>query len=312
MELRRDYILDRWVVISEDRSRRPREFKKQEKVKEGKTCYFCPGNENLTPPEISRVEKHGKWTVRVFPNKFPIVTEQGNPEAKTDNSFYTYASAYGRHEVIAETPYHNRQMSDLSEEELFTVFKVYAERIKALQSLDKTKYVVLFKNHGREAGTSIVHSHTQIMSYARVPKLVEEEVDAAKKFDGCPYCRIIESEKGSHRRCFENNAFIAFCPYASRFNYEIWVFPKKHCRNMTELNEGELKDLAGIMHKILKKLKHLGVAYNFILHYSPEGEDLHFHIEVLPRHGKWAGFEFLTGTVVNSVTPENAAEFYRE
>lgn len=311
MELRKDYILDRWAIISEGRSKRPREFKKDESIKD-EVCYFCPGNEHLTPPEISRVEKDGKWIIRVFPNKFPFISEEGFTDIRTDNTFFTYSNAYGKHEVIVENPDHETQLYDLNQDEVKEVLKVYIERINELSKLKETKYVVLFKNHGREAGTSIIHTHTQIASYNKIPALVQDEVDALAKFDSCAYCDIINIEKESDRRCFENQSFVAFTPYASRFNYEIWLFPKKHYRNMTELNDNELNDMAEMMSKILRKIKELNCSYNYVLHYAPNDKDLHFHIEFLPRIATWAGFEFTTNTTVNSTNPEKAAEFYRE
>jgi len=311
MELRKDYILDRWVFLASDRRKRPREFKYEEKKEEEKICYFCPGNEHLTPPEIGRIGKK-KWKIRWFPNKFPAVERQGNFSIKTDNNYFTFSDAYGIHEVIAETPDHKKQMWDLSKEEIKEVLVVYKQRIMELGRLGHIKYVLIFKNHGKEAGTSLVHSHTQVAAINIVPALVKEEADACKKYNKCPYCDIINIEKNSYRRCFENHAMVAFAPYASRFNFEIWLFPKRHVKSITELSDNETSDLAEIFQNILLKLKKLNAPYNFFLHYAPEEEDLHFHIEVTPRLAIWAGFEFSSNAVINSVTPEDAAKFYRE
>ncbi len=311
MELRKDYILDRWVVIAIERKKRRKEFRKEESVRKSKTCFFCPGNEETTPPEIGRVEENGKWIIRWFPNKFPAVRQEGNPVVKTDNEFFTFSSPYGRHEVIAECREHDKQLWDLTPEHIKKILYVYKERINGLKD-DNTKYVILFKNHGGAAGTSLIHSHTQVASINVIPTLVSKEISAAKKYDNCPYCRIIHIEKNSDRRCFENNNFIAFTPYASRFNFEIWVFPKRHIKDMNGLNEGEFVDLASILKKILGKLKELNAAYNFFLHYAPKDEDLHFHIEICPRFATWAGFEFSSDIIINSVAPEDAAKFYRD
>jgi len=311
MELRKDYILDRWVYIATNRSKRPKEFKKEEKLKKEKTCFFCPGNEKLTPPEIGRIEEDGNWIIRWFPNKFPAVTPEGDPNLRTDNTFFTFASGYGNHEVIAETNDHKKQLWDLPAEHIEKLLKVYKERIEQLSKLDNTKYVLIFKNHGREGGTSLIHSHTQVTSLNTIPTLVKNEVEASKKFDQCPHCDIINIEKGSDRRCFENNTFVAFCPYASRFNFEIWLFPKAHKKSIIELNNEEFKDMAEILDKILKKLRELNLSYNFFLHNAPDNKDLHFHMEITPRFATWAGFEISTDSIINSVTPENAAKFYR-
>ena len=310
IELRKDYILDRWVIIASERKKRPKEFKKIKANKEG-ICYFCPGNENLTPTETGRIEKDSKWIIRWFPNKFPAVSHEGNPSIRSTNKYFTYADAFGIHEVIVETPDHDKQLADLSEERIKEVLKVYANRITELSKTDGTKYVIVFKNEGMEAGTSLVHSHTQVVTYNKIPVLVEEEVNAARTYGTCPYCEIINIEKNSYRRVFENNNFVSFTPYASRFNYEIWIFPKEHIKNITEMDEVKLEDLASILKKILMKLKEMNLPYNFFLHYAPDGKDLHFHIEICPRLSTWAGFELSTGETINSVSPEDAAKFYR-
>jgi len=309
MEIRKDYVLDRYVVIAAARKKRPRQFKKEieEKVE---TCFFCPGNESMTPPEIGRIGGK-KWKIRWFPNKFPAAAEEGQIEFRTDNRFYTFASAYGRQEVIVETSNHSKQLWDLSESVIKQVLGVYINRIKELNKVKGVKYVCVFKNHGKDAGTSIVHTHTQVLAYNKIPNLIKEEVEACKKFDGCPYCDILMSEKDSDRRAFENENFVAFAPYASRFNYEIWIFSKKHKKSLVDFSNDELKDLASIMKQILFRLKELNISYNFQIHNAPDSGDLHFHIEICPRIAVWGGFELLTDDVINSVPPEDAAKFYR-
>lgn len=312
MELRKDYILDRYVIISSERSKRPFDFKKESpKVKSQKDCFFCLGKESMTTEEIGRIEKKGKWNIRWFRNKYPAVEPKGNYNLKTDNHFYTFSDAYGIHEIIVETPKHKKQLSDLKEDEIAEILEVYSSRIKELSSVAGIKYVCVFKNQGLDAGTSLVHSHTQIIAYNKIPQLILEELNAAKKHSSCPYCRIIENEKNSYRRCFENSSFAAFAPYASRFHFEIWIFPKEHVRSITEMNRQKLKDLAEILKKILIKLKKLNASYNMQLHYAPKGEDLHFHIEICPRISIFGGFEILTGDTINSLPPEEAAKFYR-
>ncbi|MFC1691259.1 galactose-1-phosphate uridylyltransferase [Nanoarchaeota archaeon] len=312
MELRKDYILDRWVILATARAKRPHQFKLEKKTEPPKTDFFAPGNEHLTPTEIMRVvdeNNHDNWKIRVFPNKFAAVEPEGNSEIKTDNTFFTFSDAYGHHEVVVETP-DDRQLWDLSEDEIHSVLKVYSERIKALSSDPNIKYACVFKNSGKEAGTSIVHSHSQIISYNKVPETVQQEINAVANFETCPYCDIINIEKDSSRRCFENDNFVAFTPYCSRFPFEIWVFPKQHLTNITEMNNDQIDQMAEIMKNILVKLKELNAPFNYVLHYSPQGENLHFHVEILPRLSTWAGFE-MNGTIINTMTPETAAEFYR-
>jgi len=307
-ELRKDYVLDRWVIISSARAQRPHELQKSVTKQKG-ACYFCPGSESSTPAEIGRVVKNGSWQIRWFENKFPALKPEGQPSLHTDNRFYTSASAYGYHEVVVETPRHDRQLAQLSAEEIEEVLYVYARRIVELEKKPNIKYVSVFKNHGYLGGTSIIHSHSQIMATAILPPEIEAKLSAMRKFISCPYCNVIRSESNSGRKCFENDDFIAFTPYASRFNYEIWIFPKQHIPRMEDIN---FSSLASVVRSVLKKVHEANLDYNMIVQYGPKGEDFHFHIEVCPRSAIWAGFEFASGIVINSVSPEDAAKYYRD
>ena len=308
--LRKDYILDRWIYYAVERKKRPREFK-EDSIVNSKICLFCPGNEHLTPKEIGRVEYKNTWKIRWFPNKFPAVELKGNSKIKTKNKFFKEGKTYGMHEIIAETNDHKKQLSDLSVEHIKEILEIYKLRIKALSKLKDIKYVAIFKNKGPLAGTSLVHAHTQVTALSLLPQDVMNEVKAAKKFKKCPYCDIIKLEAKSRRKITENKSIVAFAPYASRFNFEAWLFPKRHVRNITEMYDNEIYDMASALKKILLKLKKLNASYNFFLHYAPQGYDLHFHIEVTPRFSKWGGFEYSTGAIINSVMPEDAAKFYR-
>lgn len=312
IELRKDYILDRWSYIATDRGKRPKQFKKNGNRKKNEVCYFCPGNEKLTPPETGRTGDKNNWEIRWFPNKFPAVSEDFKNKIKTSDKYFTEGGAFGCHEVIVETPDHDKQLADLNEKDMEKILKVYSARVKNLSRKKDIKYVQLFKNSGEEAGTSLIHTHTQIVAANIVPELVREKIKAVKKYRKCPYCDIIEKEEKSDRLIFSNDGFAAFAPYAPRFNYEAWIFPKKHYKNITELKNGEFKDLAAVFKKVLSKLGKINAPYNFYLHYSPQNEDLHFHFEITPRMNKWAGLELATDSYVITVSPEDAAEFYRE
>jgi len=310
VELRKDYILDRWIIVSEKRGSRPKQFKKIESKKEG-FCFFCSGNESTTPKEIGRIsDKQGKWKIRWFPNKFAAVLAEGSPKFKK-SGIYEHGNAYGYHEVIVETNDHKKQLPDLTKSHLADVLKVYKERIEKLEKKKGIKYVLVFKNSGAKGGTSLIHSHTQLAAYNKIPQLVQDEVKASIKKGKCEYCNIIKKEAKSKRWIKQNKNFVAFCPYASRFNYEAWIFPKKHIKNITEMNDNEINDLAELLKHILVKINKITDSYNFFLHYAPKGKDLHFHIEVCPRIATWAGFELGSNDIINSVSPETAAKYYR-
>ena len=308
--IRKDYLLDRWVYYATERSKRPRQFKSAEVKDDSKKCFFCPSNEHLTPPEIGRVEYKGSWRLRWFLNKFPAVEKKGTPNIKS-KKFHSEGASYGVHEVIVETPHHKSQLADLPVQQIRELLEVYRLRIKNLSKLKGIKYADVFKNQGKDAGTSLVHSHSQVMALNNIPTLVMDECKAVRKYRKCPYCEIIKLEAKSKRKIFETKNVAAFAPFASRFNYEAWIFVKQHKRTMEELEENELEDLASAMKKILVKLKRINASYNFFVHYSPEKENLHFHIEITPRIATWGGFELSTNAVINSVLPEDAARFYR-
>ena len=308
--IRKDYILDRWVYYAVGRKKRPREFKTVDVKNEAKNCLFCPSNEHLTPAEIGKVEYKGSWKIRWFLNKFPAVEKKGKSKIKSKN-FFSEGSSYGVHEIIVETSHHKSQLADLPLSQIKELLNVYKFRIKNLSKLKGIKYVDIFKNHGKDAGTSLIHSHTQVVAMVQVPSLVMQEINAAKSHKKCPYCDIIRLESKSKRKILDTKNVAAFAPFASRFNYEAWIFPKKHRTSMEQLNEEEIQDIALALKKILLKLKKINASYNLYIHYSPSKENLHFHIEITPRLATWGGFEISTDAIINSVLPEDAARFYR-
>ena len=314
-EFRKDYILNRWVLINTDRSKRPREYKKEPERPTKGICPFCPGNEHLTPPEIERIEKDGKWVMRVVSNKYAAVTLEGNWEIKQKNHFFTYSHAFGKHEVIIETPKHDEQLADFSVSKIKMLLELYIKRFNALEEDKRIKQVAIFKNEGQEAGCSLSHAHTQIIAYNRLANTIDEKLKAAtayeKKFGKCPYCEIIKVEKKSQRNAFENDSVLIYTPYASRFAFEVRVTPKRHVDHLTELDGNELLDLAKAIKFILVKLKKLNAPYNMYFRNAPEGKKLHFHVKINPRILSWGGFEYETGCVINTVSPEDAAKYYR-
>ena len=317
-ELRKDYLLDRYVIIATERSQRPTDsIPKRDKPSAKTKCPFCPENEKMLLGVKEEIKgSDGNWLVRAVPNKYAAVSLEGEPKIQTHNKFFTFASAYGMHEVIIDTPDHNTEFEDLPQEHIEKVLEMYIRRIKALDGQPNIKYVALFKNRGVIAGASISHAHSQIIAYNALPTKVEEELKAFYDYfiknEACPFCEIINIEKGSYRRCFEDEHFVAFTPYASRFAFEIWIFPKRHIGNIIQLDEAEIKSLACMLMKVLNRLDNLDYPpYNMQVHNAETGEAFHFHIEITPRLATWAGFEIATETVINPTSPEEAAKFYR-
>ncbi len=305
-ELRKDYVLDRWVVIAAERGKRPHDFTKQKVSEKKHLCVFCPGNEKLTPPEVMRIEKNGKWLIRVFPNKYQAFSK--NDTSTKPKGSYKPKPALGNHEILVETPSHKKQMWDFDVKHIMLILETYIQRISSLKG-----YTLIFKNHGEEAGTSLVHSHTQLTSSRKVPPLVEAKVKASaryrKKHGKCAYCDVIRKERSSSRLIMENKSFIAIAPFASWMPLEAWILPKKHIKSITEVDD--IKGLAEMLKKLLMKLKKINAPYNFYIHNAPKGKDLHFMIVIEPRLSLRAGFEYGTGMNINVMPPEKAAAFYK-
>jgi UDPglucose--hexose-1-phosphate uridylyltransferase len=311
MELRKDYLLDRYVIVAADRAKRPSDFiKEKDEERNNNICPFCPGNEHMTPEETGRFHENNTWKMRWFTNKFPAVElHSGDGIVRTDNSFFSYSDAHGVHEIIVDTPVHDQQMWDLDSRHLSDLLGVYSYRAEELYRIPQIKYVSVFKNHGREAGTSIYHSHSQVIGFNAVPSLVRELLDASKRYDGCPFCRIIEAEMNSERKISESDNFFALAPYASLYPFEAWIFPKRHAMALCNLKDSFF-ELAHMLKGLLGSLKQLNCSYNIIFVNSPLDADLHFHIRIIPRLSKQGGFELL-GSYINAVSPEQAAAFYR-
>ncbi|MFA4855878.1 MAG: galactose-1-phosphate uridylyltransferase [archaeon] len=316
-ELRKDYIFDRWVIVDTERAKRPRDFIKQHpKINETGSCPFCPGSESMTPPEIARVEENGKWVLRCFENKFPAVTAEGGPAVKTSGEFFTSGNAFGRHEVIVETPLHKQKFHELSAERIAKYLQLLFKRRDALYKVNGIKFVAMFKNHGLEAGTSLVHEHTQLIAYNKLPQNVEREIKEIAKYrrrlKKCPYCKVVELERKGPRRIAENGSFLAFTPYASIFEFEAGIFPKAHVNHFSDLNDAQVLQLAELLKKVLSKLSELQAPFNVYFHEAPPGKKHHIHVKIVPRLITWGGFEHCTGCIINTVSPEHAAEFYRK
>ncbi|MBI2671150.1 galactose-1-phosphate uridylyltransferase [Candidatus Woesearchaeota archaeon] len=319
-ELRKHYFLDHWVIISEKRGKRPDLNKKTASINKNKaidkTCFFCMGNENLTPPEIYSIKKNNKWLIRVVNNPFPAVETKIRNKIQLKKSslspLLNSKTAYGYHEVIIDSNKHNKNLEDYPKEHLKQLFDVFIKRIAKISKEKNIGYVGIFKNHKKEAGASIPHSHCQLIAYNEFPEKISEEIKTSKKFKSCIYCKILAMESKSPRLCFKNKTFIAFAPFASQFPYEITFLPKRHASSIIDLNSKELADLADLLKKTLQKLKKLDAAYNFYLHNFPENKKYHFHLKITPRITTLGGFELETGTIINTILPENAAKFYKK
>ncbi|MCD4739636.1 DUF4931 domain-containing protein [archaeon] len=267
----------REIIIAAGRSNRPKLI-----TKPLSNCPFCPGNEHMTPPETGRIEQNGNWTLRSFENKYPVLSP-------------SFPKAYGKHEVIVETHEHQGFLQNTDTEQYLNFC---FQRMDALKD-EKIKYVLLFKNHGINAGASIAHEHSQIIALPEIPPTITTELKQFKKENP------LEKPKNV---VFENDSTFCMASPVPRYPYELWIAPKE--KVSTGLNEHQTKDFAETLKVALTKLHTLleNPDYCFFYHYYPKETEFHLHLEIIPRISRWAGLEFGSGIIVNSIAPNVVVE----
>jgi UDPglucose--hexose-1-phosphate uridylyltransferase len=328
-ELRKDPITGRWVIIATDRAKRPNDFIRQPvpPAQPGAVCPFDAGHENKTPPEVLAYrDGTGRdqpgWRVRVVPNKFPVLGIEGALNRQGEG-MYDKMSGIGANEVIIETPDHSATLSDMPEQQIAEVLKAFKDRINDLKRDRRFRYIILFRNYGESAGASLEHPHSQLIALPVIPSVVKEEVDASREFheakERCIFCDIIHEESSAGARLIsETDRFTVLAPYAPRFPFETWILPKQHSSHYEDSEPALLDNLAWVLRSTMRKIDKVleRPAYNFIVHSAPVQEAplayYHWHIEIIPKLTRVAGFEWGTGFYINPTPPEEAARFLRE
>jgi UDPglucose--hexose-1-phosphate uridylyltransferase len=317
-ELRSDPICGRKVYIAEDRAGRPNDYTGVQLVERSpELCPFCVGHESETPAALLQAPHAGPWQVRVIPNKYPAV--------RRDTTHVTDGAEppRGAHEVIVESPRHLRDITELSLNELTTVLGVYRDRLRHWSSDPDLRHATVFKNVGFAAGASLEHVHSQLVALPFVPEAIEAELAGARRHfrshGECIYCRLLADErKADVRMVAEEGPFTAFCAYASRQPYELWILPTEHAANFGEIAEGELRSLASLLQQLLGRLRLRleNLSYNLLLHtlpfHSSEDRLYHWHWELVPRSSHLAGLEWGAGVHINPLSPERAARRLRD
>ncbi len=336
-ELRRDPVVGYWTIISTERSRRPVEYK-PDKISEEAECPFCEGRELRTTHEIYAIRKSvptpdsSGWQVRVIPSKTPLLVSD-QKIARFGEGIYDLMNGVGRHEIIVESPKHSHDLDEMPVSHLEDVIAVYKERINQMETDPRLQYALLFKNHGQmiNARQLIRHSRSQLIGMPIIPKRVKEELLGVKSYfdrrERCVFCDILRQESSEGLRVvYQNDAFFAFCPFASRAPFEIWILPKKHSADFGRLEPSDFRGFAETLKTSLAKVRVLlnDPPYNFILHTAPYRhkkkdaywktleEDFHWYLLISPRLTHHAGFEWGTGIHINPTSPEDAALLLRE
>jgi UDPglucose--hexose-1-phosphate uridylyltransferase len=327
-EFRKDPVTGRWVIIASEREKRPRQHLDGNHWARPELCPFCAGNEAMTPPEVWAQREMNMppdtpgWFVRVVPNKYPALENRGTWTVRKDG-IYELWNGLGVHEVIIESPNHLVNMGSLSEPQFADILRAYRDRMRDLQRDGRWGYLLLYKNQGDRAGATLEHVHSQLIALPEVPKQAVDELSGAKmhyELTGrCIYCAMIQRELDyAERLVSASESFVALCPFASRFAYEVWILPKNHSTDFVESSEPDILALAYGLRDIITRLNRAldNSPFNYFIHSIPVHETVsahfHWHIEILPQLARAAGFEWGSGWHMNSVAPEDAARLLRD
>ena len=328
-EIRQNKATKEWVIYSPSRGKRPKDFRqgRQEKKRppeREEDCPFCPGNEEKL--SAIRMEMHGPsrcgWQTRVAPNRFPALLPEGD-RGRLQRGIHLAMPGHGHHEVVVEHSLHNRDLAAMSVEEVGTVVETYHARYADLMKMDGNAMIVLFRNHGERAGTSLVHPHSQIIATSLVPQHVRwREREAQYYFDEwgrCVTCDILEFEMRDGRRLlFDNESFVAFVPFAAEVPFEIHIVPRNHRADFGSVSDEEKEDLSRILGRTLHVLSRAleDPDYNYVIQsaarYRAGEPQLHWLLRIRPRLTTRAGFEIGSGMNINPSIPEEDASFLKD
>ncbi len=329
-QLRKDVFTGRWVIVAETDILRPTDFSFRRFTRETTLCPFCEGHEASTPPEILAIRPSGSkpnapgWKVRVVPNSRLRLKIEGDLGRRPEG-FHDLMNGVGADEIVAETPRHDRSLHELEVSEVADVIRTFIARILDLEKDTRMRYVLIFKNHGVEAGArSVTHSISELMALPITPRVIKAKLMAARNYyglkDRCIYCDVLQQELTDRKRLItENQDFVALAPFASQYPFEMAVFPKFHSSAFCGITPGQIENLAAILRDILQRLDRTlgGPPYNLLLQNRPflrprEGywqtieEDFHWHMEILPQVIGLTGFERASWFFYNPVPPELA------
>lgn len=331
-ELRKNLVTREWVIIAKGRGKRPSDFVKSGEEEaplpaHDEKCPFCTGNEGTTPPEVFAMRDGGGpntsgWSVRVVPNKFAALRPDGSDRPR-QMGIFSARDGYGAHEVIIESPEHNKDLWEMETSQVESVIEAYRQRFLAYEAGDDLGNVLIFRNHGAAAGTSLVHAHTQLIAMPVMPHQLHVELEGAAAYweylGRCVFCALIDHElKSGERVVLETEHFVVLTAFAGRYAFETWIMPKRHAIRFADMSEAEASDLACVLRETLGRMAVClnRPSYNFAIHTAPPAEHnvraYHWHMEIFPRITTLGGFELGSDIYINVVAPEDAAQYLRE
>jgi UDPglucose--hexose-1-phosphate uridylyltransferase len=324
-ELRQNFMTKEWVLISAERAKRPDQMAMKRSPKPAVSfspnCPFCPGNEDKTPPEILRLPDGNGWKARVVPNKYSALSPEAKPDRTIRRSMRSMAG-FGVHDVVIETPDHSQAMALMPDAHVADILRIYKTRYDELSLDPRIAQVTIFKNSGADAGTSLEHSHSQLIATPVISQQVRERFQAALRhydeFGCCIFCQMVDEElKEQQRVVLQSEHFVAIEIFASPSPFFTHIYPRRHMASFGDISAKEMTDLGRVLRTLLAKL-YYGLEnpdFNFTIRTAPAEcvgvRYFHWYMSIIPRLTRTAGFELGTGMFINTVAPEEAAEFLR-
>jgi len=331
-EMRNDIFANRWVIVEMTPAVEMSALRFRRFAPLAAGCQFCEHHEDETPPEIFAIRKPGSpangpgWSVRVVPSARPRLRVEGGLDRRAEG-FHDLMNGIGAHEVIIETPRHDQSLHQMEAAEIANLLRACVARILDLRKDERMRYALIFKNHGEDAGAHTTgHSISQLMALPVTPRSITSKLNVARDYyaakERCIYCDVLRQELKDQRRLVGENAdFVAIAPFASRFPFEMAIFPKHHSSDFSRTPPEAIDNLARLLREVLGRLdRALGSPpYNLALQDSPRlrrkagywatiEQDFHWHLEILPQVFPTEGFEWASGFYYNPVSPEAAAK----
>ncbi|HEY4476254.1 MAG TPA: galactose-1-phosphate uridylyltransferase [Candidatus Paceibacterota bacterium] len=332
-ELRLDPVSQDWVLIATGRARRPETFQKERRSSKEDSALACPFERLDEQEKPTAVFFNGKqvrikqgsvpdsWSTVVIPNKYPAFSPVVSPRTRIIGPYQTIEGV-GFHEVII-TRDHQKDIPQFTIAQVKELIDAYQERYLALMSEEFVNYIAIFKNKGEKAGATIMHPHSQLIATPVTAADIQRSMQGSKQYFArylrCVHCDMIQWDLQEKQRIiFENDSFVALCPFASRVAFEVRVYPKEHLSYFEESTEEQKKCFAQALSVAMRKLfKGLNDPdYNYFIHTAPvdggKHSYYHWHLEILPKTSTWAGFEISTGIEISTIEPEKAAAFLKK
>jgi UDPglucose--hexose-1-phosphate uridylyltransferase len=311
-ELRKDPITNWWVATVVDRAfHRDRFARAAEPVDDGGDCQNCrlPAGDGVRVRTLKDFAFHVVGTDQEARGRDGSVAQVALSDARASGSWRTIVAPVGEH----------RPLHAVGND---TIVELVSEARRALadaRTRGLTDHLQVVQNWGGQAGARTNHLCLDLYDLPQIPHRIAEELGGAARFvirEGeCPWCRLVRDEtRRPERLVWQDDATVAFAPFASRSAFEVWIVPRRHEADFGAVTDADVVATGEALRQVLGRLAVSldGPPYNLVLHTAPLRETVdatyHWHWEIHPRLRDIAGLELGTGLPVNPVSPEDAVE----